>query len=393
MERLEPTDLQIRALFDEQNARHTEMTAAIAGENLQGYPSAGANIMEHAQLNRLAARYGMKDPDYVHDPVNVYAAAQREIGCDAIDQWIPDNPLTMEAHGFEGKERTATTGAEDIVLDGISIEEPEDVITHLETVEFPRIEKKIAEFDLEKRVREIGLSEYDQQMTIGLDILKTGYAFIQFPILGYYTYGYVNYLSAYALYEDVMAKHFKLQAEYCRLNNQAAAIAYNRYHLPKIFRLDFDMTDSRSTLVSIQSLEKIWYPQLAYCLEPVLKGCDVRLIWHCDGAIMSMVPGLIDVGIRGFQGFQYEDGVDFAELCKRRGNDGKPLFMLAGVSVTKTLPFKTPSDVRAELDYLVSVHGDTALMLGCSSSMTPGVSSENIDTLIEGLHYYKKHRK
>ena len=388
-----PSDAQIRSLFEEQNARHVEVTAAIAGENLNGYPCAGANIMEHAQLNRLAARYGMIDPDYVHDPVNVYARAIREIGADAIDQWIPDNPLTMKDAGFETQRRTATTGAARIVLDGMEIQEPEDVVEHLETYEFPRLEKKIAEFDEEQRVREIGLQEYRLQMEIGLDILKTGYEFIGFPTFGYNEYGYVNYFSAYALYEDVMERHFALQAELCRKNNRAAAIAYNRYCLPGLFRLDHDMTDSRSTLVDLKSLERIWFPQLAYCLEPVIKGCGVRLIWHCDGAISSMVPGLIDVGIRGFQGFQYEDGVDFAGLCRLRGNDGRPLFMLAGVSVTQTLPFKSPRDVRAELDHLVAVHGDTALMLGCSSSVTPGVPSENLDALIEGLHYYRKHRK
>ena len=394
MEHREPTDEEIRALFDEQNARHSFITGPLEGEKQRGYPCGGANIMEHAQLNRLAARNGMKDPDYVHDPVNVYARAQREIGADIIDQWIPDNPLTMEAQGFEdGHKRTATTGAKEIVLDGMRIEEPEDVVAHLETYEFPRLEKKIAEFDLEKRVREIGLSEYSQQLEIGLDILKTGYGFIQFPVMGYNEYGYVNYFCAYALYEDVMERHFRLQAELCRKNNQAAALAYRRYHFPKMFRLDFDMTDSRSTLTDIRSLERIWFPQFAWCLEPVVRGTDVRLVWHSDGAIMSMVPGLLASGVRGFQGFQYEDGVDFAQLCRLRGFDGKPLCMTAGVSVTKTLPFKSPREVRAEMDALVDVHGDTILILGCSSSVTPGVSSANIDALIEGLRYYKTHTK
>jgi len=387
-----PTDAEIRALFEAQNARHTEMTAAIAGENLKGYPTRSINIMEHAQLNRLAARNGMKNPDYVHDPEAVYLRALREVGANSIGQWIPRNPLTMAEHGYETEVRTATTGAEHIEVDGMAIEEPEDVVEHLERFEFPRLEKAAAEFDLEARVREIGLSEYRIQMQIGTDFLKTGFGFIRFPTLGYNTYGYVNYFCAYAMYEDVMARHFKLQAALCRRNNEAAAIAYNRYSLPKLFMLDHDMTDSRSTLVDIKSLERIWYPQLAYCLEPVLKKCDVRLMWHCDGAITSMVPGLIDVGVRGFQGFQYEDGVDFAKLCRLRGNDGRPLLMQAGVSVTKTLPFKTPREVRAEMDYLVEVHGDTALMLGCSSSVTPGVPSENLDALIEGFRYYRTHR-
>jgi len=387
------TDAQIRDLFSSQNKRHTEITAAIAGYNENGYPCPGANIMEHAQLNRLAARNGMENPDYVNDHVAVYARAQREIGCDFCDQWIPDNPLSMRDQGYEGGSFNATTGDAKVIVDGMEIKEPEDVVEHLEKVEFPRLQRKIDNFDHEKRVREIGLSEYNQQHEIGLDVLKTGYDFITFPILDYYRYGYENYFCAYQLYEDVIEQHFKLQAKLSYKNNLAAAEAYNRYDLPKLYRLDHDMTDSRSTLVSLKSLEKIWFPQLACSLEPVLKNCGVRLIWHCDGNIMPMVPGLLDVGVRGFQGFQYEDGVDFAELCKLRGNDGQPLFMIAGVSVTRTLPFGTPADVRKELEYLVSVHGDTALTLGCSSSLAPGVSSANIDALLEGLHYYKTHRK
>ena len=48
-----PTDAEIRDLFTSQNNRHTEMTAAIAGCNLNGYPTAGPNIMEHAQIKVL----------------------------------------------------------------------------------------------------------------------------------------------------------------------------------------------------------------------------------------------------------------------------------------------------------------------------------------------------
>jgi len=393
MQKTIPSDEQIRSLFVSQRARHENVMAAIAGENRGGYLCCGANIMEHAQLNRLAARNGMKDPDYKSNYKEVYIRASRELGTTHIDQFIPDNPLTMGDKGYEGTEAGATTGLETVIVDGMEIGEPEDVVEHMERILFPRLEREIEEFDFEKRVRQIGLREYEQQMDMGLDVLKTGYDYIWFPTLGYYQYGYVNYFCAYALYEEVMEKHFKLQAELCRRNNEAAAEAIRRYALPELFRLDHDMTDSRSTLVDIRSLEKIWYPMLDYSLEPVSKNPNMRLIWHCDGNIMPMVPGLLEVGVRGFQGFQYEDGVDFAKLCKLRGRDGRPLFMEAGVSVTRTLPFGTPQDVKKEMEYLVEVHGDTALALGASSSVAPGVPSANIDAMIEGFHYYKEHLK
>ena len=51
MEHREPTDEEIRALFDEQNARHSFITGPLEGEKQRVYPCGGANIMEHAQLN------------------------------------------------------------------------------------------------------------------------------------------------------------------------------------------------------------------------------------------------------------------------------------------------------------------------------------------------------
>ena len=63
----------------------------------------------------------------------------------------------------------------------------------------------------------------------------------------------------------------------------------------------------------------------------------------------------------------------------------------AGVSVTRTLPFGTPADVRSELDWLVRHGPHAGLFLGASSSITPGVPWENLDALIEGLAYYRSH--
>jgi len=68
---------------------------------------------------------------------------------------------------------------------------------------------------------------------------------------------------------------------------------------------------------------------------------------------MAMVPRLIEAGIAGFQGFQYEAGMDYPRICRMRTRDGGPLMIWAGVSVTRTLPLGTPDDVRDELRWLV----------------------------------------
>ena len=354
---------------------------------VQGVPPFWVNIMEHSVIERLA---GAQPGEYVASPERVYLASQRGLGICAIDQWIPENPLMMGAQGFEDRERTATTGAERIVRDGVVIDSPESVVEHLENFAFPSLRKRIAEFDEEKRVREIIDRERAVQALFGPDILKTGHEFVSYPYLEYWRYGYEAYFMAYALYPELMEKHFALQADLALLNNTASARAYREANLPILYRLDHDMADSRGMLVNIVSLDRIWFPHFARCLQPMLKT-GVRLLWHCDGNLMQMVPRLLEVGFSGFQGFQYEDGMDYEKICRMKTKDGRSLIVVAGVSVTRTLPHGSPDDVRREMRWLVDQGPRTGLFLSASSSVAPGVPWDNIRVFADGLKYYRTH--
>lgn len=143
-------------------------------------------------------------------------------------------------------------------------------------------------------------------------------------------------------------------------------------------------------LVDVQTLDKLWFPHFARSIQPLLDA-GIRLIWHCDGNLMAMVPRLLEVGLSGFQGFQYEDGMDYEKICGMSDRNGDPLFIIAGVSVTTTLPHGQPADVKRQIEWLVERGPKVGLMLGCSSSIAPGVPLENIKTLIAGLKYYRAH--
>jgi hypothetical protein len=350
-----------------------------------GIPSWMLHVMQHKTIERVA---GVDPGTYVDHAERTYLAFQRAVGTCLLDQYIPRNPLTMGDLGYEGTEKGATTGADEVVVDGIRIDSPETVVAHMETHAFPQLRKEAAAFDEDRRVEEMLENEATIQRTLGPSILKSGYGFVRFPTLAYTTYGYANYFMAYALYPEVIERHFSLQADLARLHNRAAARAYIEGDLPPLYRLDHDMADSRGTLVDIRTLDVRWFPHFARCLEPLLKT-DVRLIWHCDGNLMQMVPRLLDVGIRGFQGFQYEDGMDYAQICALKDRDGQSLVIVGGVSVTRTLPHGTPDGVVRELAWLVNNGPRTGLFLGASSSIAPGVPWENVETLIEGLRYYR----
>ncbi len=358
---------------------------AIYQKPTSGVPTWQIHIMQHEHIERLA---GTQPGSYRENPEETYLAYLRNTGICLLDQYIPLNPLTMGDKGFESAGKGATTGAHEIIVDGIPIDSPESVIEHLERSVFPAIQKGIAGFDEDGRVEGILANEAAIQEKLGPGILKTGHGFVGFPCFRYGTYGYENYLMAYAIYPEVMEKDFSLQADLALLNNRAAARAYLEGSLPPLYRLDHDMAESRGTLVDIESLDKIWFPHFARCLEPMVE-IGVRMLWHCDGDLMEMVPRLIEAGIKGFQGFQYECGMDYEKICRMKTSDGESLIIIAGVSVTRTLPMGKPEDVRNELKWLVENGPETGLFLAGSSSVTPGVPWENIQTFVEGLGYYR----
>ena len=367
---------------------------AILGKSTTGIPSWVLHPMEHGIIDSLA---GVPEGTYRQKPIETYLQMQRNIGTGMIDQWIPDNPMSISDHGYEDNTpKGATTGAENVVCDGIVIDSPEAVVEHLEKFAIPHQQKAVQQWQSDPKkhtsdlIRRIIADERKVQELFGSDILKAPYGVVGFPHTPYYTYGYQNYFMAYALYPEVMEKLFKVQADYCALRNRAVAQAYAEGNLPPYLRLDFDIADSRGTLVDIKSLDKIWFPHFARSLAPML-ATNVKMIWHCDGNLMQMVPRLLEVGLKGFQGFQYEDGMDYVKICKMKTKAGEDLHIIGGVSVTRTLPFGKPEDVRKEIQWLVKNGPKTGLLLGGSSSIAPGVSLENMTAFVDGLKYYREH--
>jgi len=371
------------------NARLT--LDAIAMRPTQGIPSACLHDMQWSHLETIS---GNPQGSYEKEPVRVYREFQLAIGCCCIDQWIPKNPLSMKDQGYDSNvPRGATTGAEQIVHDGMTIDSPEAAIEHMEKFLFPQWEegRRQIEANADQCVRDLIAQEVKVQQLFGMNMLKVPYSgFFDFPRLLYGFYGYANYFMAYALYPELIERGFRLQADKAMALNRIAARAITEGQLPKLIRLDHDMADSRGTLVDIKTLDTLWFPHFARSIQPLLDA-RIRLIWHCDGNLMAMVPRLLEVGLGGFQGFQYEDGMDYEKICGMKTREGNDLFIIAGVSVTTTLPRGKPADVKRQLAWLVEKGPKAGLMLAGSSSMAPGVPLENLKTVIEGFHYYREH--
>ena len=357
----------------------------------RGIPTWMFQTMQWSQLEALS---GNPPGSYPQEPVRVYRDFMVRSGVCYLDQWIPENPLSLGDKGYEkDARRSATTGAEEIVRDGRRIDSPEAAVEHLEQCLIPQwLQWRHAlETSADEQVRQRLAGEVAVQQLLGLNVLKGPYGgFFTFPGFLYGHYGYANYFMAYALYPEVIERAFRIYADAAVEFNRIAARAIVEGGLPRLLRLDHDMADSRGLLVDVKTLDRLWLPHFARAIQPFLDA-GIRLIWHCDGNLMDLVPRLLEVGLSGFQGFQYEDGMDYERICRLTDRDGKPLLIIAGVSVTRTLPLGKPADVRRQMAWLVEKGPKVGLMLGCSSSITPGVPLENLQTLIEGFAHYRQH--
>jgi hypothetical protein len=379
-----------------QFAGRWEENAQLALDTIDMKPTTGIPLwMVHTmQWSQLEEFSGNPPGSYPLDSVRVYLDFQLKSGVCFLDQWIPENPLSMKDQGYgEDTERGATTGAREIIRDDLRIDSPEAVVEHMERFLFPQWEQQARELerDPDGLVQRLIGGEIETQRLFGMNVLKGPYSgFYQLPGFLYGHYGYAPYFMAYALYPEVMESCFKLQADLAVVYNRLAARAILEGALPRVLRLDHDMADSRGTLVNERTLDDLWLPHFARALQPFHEA-GIRLLWHCDGNLMALVPRLLEVGLGGFQGFQYEEGMDYERICRMKTRAGDDLLIIAGVSVTRTLPHGTASDVKRELEWLVEYGPQRGLFLGCSSTIAPGVSNENLRTLIEGFDFYRRH--
>ncbi len=191
-------------------------------------------------------------------------------------------------------------------------------------------------------------------------------------------YGYLPYLAAIGLYPDAVGQLYRESAIRARYRNEILVKLYGEYELVPILFTGCDVCNNAGPMSSPSFLREHYFPWVKYALLPFFEE-GIRVIRHCDGNVMPLVDDFLDVGYSGFQGFQYECGVDPYEIAARNPNKDRPLLFMAGLNVTRTLPLGTIEDVRREIDYVLGfTDGGRGLFFFTSSSIGPEVPLANV---------------
>lgn len=339
--------------------------AQIRGEKVDRVPLVGGWVLGARNIAEIA---GISAADYSVDPLGGVLSANRILGCDAlVPPLVPDSGENERNH--HGRE---------ILEEDFSGITAESLLEYADTI--PETEAGVlsAKFDActeELRIQAV----YRAHMvrTRGFPLIPNDWGVSANWTL-FAIYGYRAFLEAIALYPDAVEKIFWESAVLARHTNEFHIRMIRELGLPPILFTGHDICSQTGPMCSPRFLRKHYWPHAKYALEPFVDA-GIRLIHHCDGNVMPIVDDIINAGYSGFQGFQYECGVDPYEIARRRGPNGERLLFLGGLSVTRTLPFGTLEDVRREVDYCIDyTDGGHGLFLFTSNVVVVETPMQNL---------------
>ncbi|MDK3156416.1 hypothetical protein QPK87_07480 [Kamptonema cortianum] len=342
--------------------RKERILAQLHGQPVDRIPMFGGWNLGAANLAQMAR---MELGEFMKDPFAGMIAANQRLGVDAITTCpiVPQSEEEMRQGSVEEHRFEHCT--------------PEDLLERAEKT--PDEEGKLlADFDFDKSKQ--GYLDWYRQFLPrlgGIEALPTHWECIaNFQL--YFQYGYKAFLEACGLYPDEVEKIFWADSVVTRARNQALAAVFRELNLIPMIFCGHDICDNKAPMVSPRFLKQRYWKHARYSIEPLLEA-GIQLFHHCDGNIMPLIDDILDIGFSGFQGFQYECGVDPRVIRAKKTKTGATPKFLTGLSVTRTLPYGTEQDVRDEVDYFLEcTEGGKGMFLFTSNVTGVEVPPQNV---------------
>lgn len=242
----------------------------------------------------------------------------------------------------------------------------------------PEPETQRADFDADAAFREFADVFHSVQERCGEVVwMPSDWKLIP-KALWYHEYGYETAMVTLARHPDHYRKLIRFSAERGRQHAIVRARALGEGWCPTAVFTGEDLCDQRGPMISPDYLRREYFPLLEYSLEPLLEAGG-KVIWHCDGNYRPILDDVLACGISGLQGFQRECEMILEDLVRLSTRTGERLIIMGAMSVTTTLPFGSPDDVRAEVRQTMSTCRDHAsLVFFSSNTINPDVPLENI---------------
>jgi uroporphyrinogen decarboxylase len=177
--------------------------------------------------------------------------------------------------------------------------------------------------------------------------------------------------------------HKEFAIDLCRvIVEKQLAMLENFLSIPEIdgVLLGDDLGTQQNLFMSVDTWEEV----IAPCYErefPFVKSCGKDVWMHSCGAIESVIPRLIELGVEVLNPLQQEC-FDVLEIKKKYGD--KLSFWGGGISTQKTFPFGTPEEVREEATRIRrAMSQGGGYIFASSQDIQADVPVENIAAMLE----------
>jgi uroporphyrinogen decarboxylase len=159
-------------------------------------------------------------------------------------------------------------------------------------------------------------------------------------------------------------------------------------NLGPIFFTWADIAYKGTTMFSPQFLRETFIECLRRVCEPV-KNKGIKVMFHSDGDVMSVLDDMIDAGIDGLNPIEPIAGMDIGYLKKRYG---KNLVLVGNVDCSQVLPLGSVDDViKATKECIRQASPGGGHFIGSSSEITPATPVENILAFYRTVQEYGRY--
>jgi uroporphyrinogen decarboxylase len=130
-------------------------------------------------------------------------------------------------------------------------------------------------------------------------------------------------------------------------------------------------------MVDLKRYRRMIKPRHAQMVDLIKRQSHARVLYHCCGAVKSLIPDFIEIGVDAFNPVQVSSiGMNTAELKARFGYQ---ICFWGGIDTSRVLPFGSPDDVRAEVQRRIEdMASDGGYVLASVHNIQEDVPPENI---------------
>lgn len=153
-----------------------------------------------------------------------------------------------------------------------------------------------------------------------------------------------------------------------------------------------DLGSQSSLLISPDTYRQMIKPSQARLFETIHSSSDAKVFFHTDGAVRSLIPDLIEIGVDILQPVQVNCmGMgDTRGLKKEFGKD--LVFWGASCDTQKILPYSSPEEVREKTKQRIfDLKEGGGYVFSPIHNLQPGVPPENIVAMYETFFEYRNY--